>query len=433
MTSKKPTDWGAAADAELAPIMRVVDFVLIYAALWLPTYARGEAWDQKSWTAATIAAVLFMVIGQSLRLYQSARGMRLKPQLVRIWAAWFVGVVPVLLFLLFLSKRSEDYSRVTVSTWFVLAPLLVVVWRTATTLTLRELRAHGYNTRAAAIIGMTELGERLALQIKAVPSLGLEVHGFYDDRSEERCHPIAEALGQRAGDLADVVNAARAGEIDLIYIAFPLRAEPRIAELLRQLSDTTASVYLAADFFAYDLLHARWGTLGGVPTVSLHETPFYGVDGWLKRLEDVVVGTLILITISVPMLVIGILREAHFSGSRSVQAAAIRPKRRGDPRAEVPLDDGHRGRPRDQTSHCGGRPDHQARGVSAADEPGRAAAVLQRSRGEHEHRRSPAARGRAQRALPEEDPRLYASAQGQARHHGLGPGQRLAGRDRHAG
>ena len=130
MTSKKPTEWGGAADAELAPIMRVVDFVLIYAALWLPTYARGEAWDQKSWTAATIAAVLFMVIGQSLRLYQSARGDRLKPQLVRIWAGWFVGVVPVLLFLLFISKRSEDYSRVTVSSWFVLAPLLVAVWRT---------------------------------------------------------------------------------------------------------------------------------------------------------------------------------------------------------------------------------------------------------------------------------------------------------------
>ncbi|NND29694.1 MAG: undecaprenyl-phosphate glucose phosphotransferase [Myxococcales bacterium] len=306
MTSNKPTEWGGAADAELAPVMRVVDFVLIYAALWLPTYARGEAWDQKDWTAATIAAVLFMVIGQSLRIYQSTREMRLKPQLVRIWGGWVVGVVPILLFLLFISKRSEEYSRFSVSTWFVLAPLLVSVWRTATTLTLRELRAHGYNTRAAAIVGMTELGERLALQFKGVPSLGLEVHGFYDDRGEERCHPIPESLGQRAGDLADAVDAARAGEIDLIYIAFPLRAEPRIAELLRQLSDTTASVYLAADFFAYDLLHARWGTLGGVPTVSLHETPFYGVDGWLKRLEDIVIGTLILITIAIPMLVIGI-------------------------------------------------------------------------------------------------------------------------------
>jgi putative colanic acid biosynthesis UDP-glucose lipid carrier transferase len=137
--------------------------------------------------------------------------------------------------------------------------------------------------------------------------LGLRVHGFYDDREEERCHPIPEALGTRAGSLRDLVVAAKSGEVDLIYIALPLRAEPRINELLRQLSDTTASVYLAADFYVFDLLHARWGTLGQVPTMSLYETPFYGVDGWLKRLEDIVLGTLILILVSVPMLIIAIL------------------------------------------------------------------------------------------------------------------------------
>jgi putative colanic acid biosynthesis UDP-glucose lipid carrier transferase len=305
MTSKKPTGWAAGADAELAPLMRLVDFVLIYAALWLPTYARGEVWAQRSWAAATIAAVLFMAIGQSLRLYESDRGASLRAQLVRIWAGWFVAVVPFLLFVLFISKQSEEYSRIIVSSWFVLAPLLVSIWRTTTTLVLRELRGRGYNRRAAAIIGMTELGEQLALQMETVPSLGLEVYGFYDDRLDERCHPIPESLGQRTGSLNDAVDAARAGEIDLIYIAFPLRAEPRINELLRKLSDTTATVYLAADFLVFDLLHARWGTLGGVPTVSLHETPFYGVDGWLKRLEDIVLGTLILMIIAIPMLIIG--------------------------------------------------------------------------------------------------------------------------------
>ena len=198
---------------------------------------------------------------------------------MRAWGGWFVGVVPVLLFLLFISKRSDDYSRIIVSSWFVLVPFLISIWRTTTTLVLRELRARGYNTRDAAIVGMTELGEQLAAQIKSVPSLGLEVRGFYDDRADDRCHPIPDALGQRAGILADLVDAARSGEVDLIYIAFPLRAEPRINELLRELSDTTASVYLAADFLAFNLLHARWGAIGEVPTVSLHETPFYGVDG----------------------------------------------------------------------------------------------------------------------------------------------------------
>jgi len=307
MTNSTPSGWGGQSDAELAPLMRLVDLVLIYVSLWLATYARGERWEQRWWIAGSIAVVAFLVVGQSLNVYQSARGARLRPQLVRIWVAWIGGVVPTLLFAAFLAKQSDTYSRIVVSLWFVLSPFLISVWRTATVVTLRELRSRGYNARGAAIVGMTELGAQLAREMNEVPTLGLRVHGFYDDREEERCHPIPEALGTRAGNLEDLVMAAKSGEIGLIYIALPLRAEPRINELLRQLSDTTASVYLAADFYVFDLLHARWNTLGAVPTMSLYETPFYGVDGWLKRVEDIVLGTLILLIIAIPMVVIGIL------------------------------------------------------------------------------------------------------------------------------
>ncbi|MEM7435732.1 MAG: undecaprenyl-phosphate glucose phosphotransferase [Myxococcota bacterium] len=307
MPSKKPTDWGRGTDAELAPVMRLFDFGLIYLALWLPTLARDEVWDQRSWIAATAAAILFLLLAQSMKLYESARAVRLKQIVVRAWTVWFGGVVPIVLFLAFITKSSDVFSRVTITVWFVLAPFLISIWRTAITLMLREVRSRGYNTRTAAIVGMTELGEQLARRIHDSPSLGLRVFGFFDDRGEERCYPIEESLGRRIGALRDAVDAARSGEIDLIYIAFPLRAEPRINELLRDLADTTASVYLAADFFAFDLLHARWGTLGDIPTVSLRETPFYGVDGWLKRLEDVVLGTAILLLISLPMLVIAII------------------------------------------------------------------------------------------------------------------------------
>jgi putative colanic acid biosynthesis UDP-glucose lipid carrier transferase len=56
----------------------------------------------------------------------------------------------------------------------------------------------------------------------------------------------------------------------------------------------------------FNLLSARWSTIGEIPLISVHDTPFVGVDGWIKRLEDIVVGSMIVLLISIPMLVIAV-------------------------------------------------------------------------------------------------------------------------------
>ena len=83
---------------------------------------------------------------------------------------------------------------------------------------------------------------------------------------------------------------AREGELDYVFICAATRAEKRIVEMVNRLADTTASVYVVADLFVFDLMRAQWTTLGDLPAVSVFDTPFYGVNGWLKRVEDLVLG-----------------------------------------------------------------------------------------------------------------------------------------------
>jgi putative colanic acid biosynthesis UDP-glucose lipid carrier transferase len=90
----------------------------------------------------------------------------------------------------------------------------------------------------------------------------------------------------------------------MIYITFPMRAEKRIQDVLRMLGDTTASVYIVPDFFVFELLHARWTNINGLPAVSVFENPLYGVDGLLKRSADLILGTVILACAAIPMLMI---------------------------------------------------------------------------------------------------------------------------------
>ena len=103
------------------------------------------------------------------------------------------------------------------------------------------------------------------------------------------------------------MDDCRAGRIDVVYITFPMRAEERIRNVLGQLADTTASVYIVPDFFVFELLHSRWTEIQGLPAVSVFENPFYGIDGIVKRLFDVVVGFGCLAICAVPMFVIAAL------------------------------------------------------------------------------------------------------------------------------
>ena len=138
------------------------------------------------------------------------------------------------------------------------------------------------------------------------PGWACSSRGLYDARSEERRYKFTEVNIPFAGNLEQLVMDAREGKIDIIYISLPLRAEARIAALLQALADTTATVYLTADFFTYDLLNARWHQIGNVPLVSIYDSPFSGVAGYLKRVEDVVIGSMILALIAIPMLFIAI-------------------------------------------------------------------------------------------------------------------------------
>ena len=65
---------------------------------------------------------------------------------------------------------------------------------------------------------------------------------------------LPDDVGQRLGTVASLVEEARQGKVDSIYITFPMRAEARIHDVLKQLTDTTASVYIVPDFFVFELL-----------------------------------------------------------------------------------------------------------------------------------------------------------------------------------
>jgi putative colanic acid biosysnthesis UDP-glucose lipid carrier transferase len=294
----------------LCGLQRCADLVWIGLGHYLAGLIFGQRWGN-AMTVATVGAMLVFNLAAEWRgLYRPWRSEPLRRELRVAVTTWLVAPLTLLVIDLALGVLAPPLAaafspRVTL-TWFVLVAMLLASWRVGCRLALRFLRARGRNSRTVAVMGATPIAEALCVQIAERPWLGMRMAGVYDERSADRRHTFRQIDVPFVGSLAELLRDAREGRIDIVYIGLPLRAESRISELLEALADTTATVYLTADFATYDLLSARWHQIGNVPLVSIHDSPFSGPAAWLKRLEDVVLGSMILALIALPMLLIAL-------------------------------------------------------------------------------------------------------------------------------
>lgn len=289
----------------VAAIQRIIDVSIIVGGLFLSTEFFRQPWTSTYTMTAAIAGAAFLLLAEFNGLYRSSGTVRLSTEVVQLTITWVV-VFSGLLSLAFATKTSAEFSRVIILSWVHAVPLVAAVVRLLIRSLLRNLRRRGVNTQTVAIAGCTPMAERLIESFKEDPTLGIVVRGIYDDRSPPRRYSGVERLAPVIGDLALLVDEARSGRVDVVYITLPMRAEARTTELIRRLADTTATVYFVPDFFVFDLLHARWSSVGDVSVLSIFDTPFQGAGGWLKRLEDIVLGTVGLILIAPLMVAVAI-------------------------------------------------------------------------------------------------------------------------------
>jgi len=273
--------------AEFSAVIRLLDALTIWASL------RGlcivfELQNQNIYDYVALLAIIFyLLIAEIQSLYRSSRLESYSDIASKIFITWaIVGLA--LIFMAFISKSSATFSRLTIASWLLITPLLLVFEHFFIYLALRQLRMAGKNVRSYAILGDSETGAKLLAKINALPWTGLThicSHQHLDDL------------------LKDMINT----HIDYIFLTYPDNKEAEIIQAINSLSDTTSTVYLAPNLFLSDLLGAKWATLGNMPMIILNDHPFYGTNLILKKIEDTILGLLIFICISPLLLVIAIL------------------------------------------------------------------------------------------------------------------------------
>jgi putative colanic acid biosysnthesis UDP-glucose lipid carrier transferase len=279
-------------------------------ALWIPallyaTLALAGAWSFAHLPLVVLALACFALCAEHNHLYRSWRVAALDEELSVLWRSWLATAL-VVVFAAFVFDDLPRPERRLLLAWLSVTPLLLSATRVAARLAIRAGRLAGRNFRTAAIVGANETGRRVAERLLHNRWMGIRLLGYFEDRVVAAGRELVEGPVPVIGDVQELVARAHGGGIDIVYVALPMRAEQRVRKLVETLADTTASVYYVADFMVFDLLHAQWETLGGVPILRLVDSPFTGYNGFAKRVLDIALSLSLLLLCALPMALIAL-------------------------------------------------------------------------------------------------------------------------------
>ena len=216
----------------------------------------------------------------------------------------WVTVSGLLLFFGYATGYLDYFYRSTLIAWWCVAAAGLIASHFLLLLAAPALRRLDGGAKRALVAGINEPGLELARRLGADLYPSVELVGFVDDRTSAR---LARAEGQKLlGAIDELPQLVKRHRADLVYLALPMTSQPRVLALLDALRDTTASVYFVPDMFVSDLIQGRIDSVSGMPVVAICDTPFAGVDGFVKRASDIVLSLLILALIAPLLLVLAV-------------------------------------------------------------------------------------------------------------------------------
>lgn len=251
-----------------------------------------------------IASLTFQFIANTRELYISHRGEKVEVEIIKCLKYWTLSFLLAVFLLYSFTVSANKLSYVLIG-WYLIAGLYFILFRTFLKMFLTYVRSKGFNQRNVVIFGAGDVGTKVANNIYLSPEFGLKVIGFYDDRREGLVGTKQQNL-EVVGNLDDLLSDIKLINIDIVYIALSMDHMPYIRKIAKELSDSTCSLVFVPDMFSFDLLNSRMGSLNGIPTISIYDTPMEGANRLVKRISDIMLSTLILILISPILLVISL-------------------------------------------------------------------------------------------------------------------------------
>ncbi|GHA06383.1 undecaprenyl-phosphate glucose phosphotransferase [Oceanisphaera arctica] len=255
------------------------------------------------WLATVIMVLLVTFINSTVGAYERWRITRISSLLARLFLVW-LGVAALVASVVYLTHSADRYSRLWVSMALLISFVLSGAVRVAIQLLLRQARRQGRSLRSVFMVGPGQNIRRVGRGMRSTPEEGYCIAGI-------------QRLGILGVDAAALISLSRRvaqSGAQEVWICVPLEMGPAVRSIFYALRHHTVEVRFIPEFGDMQLLNHRVSEVAGQYAFDLSVTPMNGVAQMLKRLEDLVIGSLLSVLIVPLCLVIAVVIKLTSSG-----------------------------------------------------------------------------------------------------------------------
>ena len=259
-------------------------------------------------TALIFNTLVVFAIFPQYNLYFSWRGKSKFDRTTTLLYAWLASLF-VLIFISFTLKTTATYSRIWFVTFSITGFIYLNLYRFIIDIVLNQLRAKGINRKKIIVYGAGVVGRDIEKRLKENYEVGFDIAYYIDDNKDLHGQEVAGIKVHSPEELTSLMT-----DIHELWIALPLRAEKRVLEILHQTRHLTTVIRYIPDIYNFRLLNHSITEIANIPIIEINGVPLSASARMIKRVEDILLSTLILVCISPVVLTIAILIKLTSKG-----------------------------------------------------------------------------------------------------------------------
>lgn len=292
-------------------VMRFVDVFILIMGAYIAQLLRFSdlGLNSLNYYGIFLSISLYLFVSHTVNLYNlknfSSKITQISLVTTTIAITFFAHMI-----LLFMMKGGEDVSRLWLMYWFLVSYSLILLAHILFIRWFKKQRAKGYFVRKLVIYGGSERAKLLIKQFegrKDIKLLAVYIKGFDKKQKFEGLPVLNEKDGLRSYCLKH--------EVDDVIIAVNMNNMQESEDILAQLSilPCNISYCFPQAFFGKYMPSMPFTT---APVVTVFHRALQGRKVWLKRVEDIVLGSVVLFMISPVLIAIAV--AMFLSGERKI-------------------------------------------------------------------------------------------------------------------